>query len=113
MNRLFLSLMLAAAAATQAAAECTPPAEVEIPDGRTATLEQMLEAQTAVRAYLADMEVFLACINEEVEAQPEDTPQEVAAALIERHNAAVTEMETVAARFNEQRIAYQEAHPSN
>ena len=112
MNRLILSTILAVAAATQAAAQCAQPETVTIPDGRSATLDQMLQAQTAVRTYLADMEAFLACLNEEIEAQPEDTPQEVTTALIDRHNAAVTDMESVAARFNEQRIAYQEAHPN-
>ena len=113
MSRLtFLSALLASAVTAQAAAQCVQPGMVVVPDGRSATLEEMLEAQTAVRTFLADMEEFLTCINEEIDAQPDETPQEVRAALIERHNAGVTEMETVAARFNEQRIAYQQAHPS-
>lgn len=113
MSRLtILSALLASACAAQAGAQCVQPETVAIPDGRTSTLEQMLEAQTAVRTFLADMEEFLACINDEIDAQTEETPQEVRAALIERHNAAVTEMETVAAQFNEQRIAYQQAHPA-
>jgi hypothetical protein len=94
-------------------AQCSTPAMVEIPDGATATLEEMLAAQTAVRNYLAEMEEYLACVNEEIEAQDEETPVEVRTMMIERHNLAVTDMETVAARFNEERIAYQEANPSD
>ena len=92
--------------------QCESPAVVDIPNGATATLDQMLEAQTAVRAYLAAMEEYLACVNEEIEAQSEETPEEVRAVLIERYNNGVTEMETVAANFNEQRVAYQEANAS-
>lgn len=109
---LLLSTIVAATLATQASAECTKPQAVDVPDGKTASLDQMLEAQSAVRGYLADMEEFLACVNDEIEAQPEETPQEVTTALIDRHNAAVTEMESVAARFNEQRVAYQQANAS-
>lgn len=113
MNRsTLLSALVAAIITTQAAAECIRPAVAEIPDGRSATFDQMLAAQTAVRTYLADMEQFLVCINDEIDAQPEDSPQEITTALIDRHNSAVSEMETVAARFNEQRAAYQEANPA-
>lgn len=113
MNRLsVLAAVLAAAASASAAAECIQPQAVVIPDGSTSTLEQMLEAQTAVRTYLVEMEEYLACLNNEIEAQPEDSPQEITVALIDRHNAAVTEMESIAARFNEQRVAYQQANPS-
>jgi len=113
MTRLaLLAAVLAGAIANQAAAECEKPTAATVPDGSTATLEEMLEAQTAVRTYLAEMEQFLACLNEEIDTQPEDTPQATAAAMIERYNASVTEMETVAAEFNAQRIAYQQANPA-
>ena len=111
MNRLaFLGAIIASTLAFKAAAECTRPEPVPIPDGSVATLEEMLEAQTAVREYIAKMEEFLACINEEIDAQGDETPQEITAAMIDRHNNAVTEMEMMAAQFNEQRVAYQQAH---
>lgn len=94
-------------------AQCDSPTMVSVPDGATATLDEMLAAQTAVRNYMSEMEEFLACINEQIEAQDEETPEEVRAMMVERHNSAVTEMENVAAAFNAQRIAYQEANPSD
>jgi hypothetical protein len=113
MSRLtLLSAILAGLIAAQASAECERPEMVRVPDGRTSTLEQMLETQAAVRSYLAEMEAFLACLNEEIDSKPEDTPQEVTAALIDRHNAGVTEMEAIAAKWNEERVAYQQANPS-
>ena len=94
------------------AQQCENPAVVDIPDGATATLDAMLEAQTGVRTYLEDMEVYLACLNEEIEAQDDDTPEEISSLMIDRYNNGVTEMETVAETFNDQRVAYQEANAS-
>lgn len=93
-------------------AECETPSMVDVPDGASASLDQMLAAQSAVRDFLAKMEEYLSCVNDEIDAQPEDTPEEIRALMVERYNNGVTEMETVAARFNEQRIAYQNANPS-
>lgn len=98
---------------TGAYAECTGPGSAEIPDGSTASYDEMVAAQSAVRAYLAAMEDFLACINEEIDAQDEETPEEARAALVERYNAAVTDMESTGARFNEELGAYRAANPSN
>lgn len=109
---IFLTAVLAVLITAQASAECDRPDMIQVPDGRSSTLEQMLETQGAVRSYLAEMEEFLACLNEEIDAQPEDTPQEVATGRIDRYNAAVTEMEAVAAKWNEERVAYQQANPS-
>jgi hypothetical protein len=109
---MFLTAIVAGLFAAQASAECERPEMIQVPDGRSSTLEQMLETQGAVRSYLAEMEEFLACLNEEIDAAPEDTPQEVTTALIDRHNAGVTEMEAVAAKWNQERVAYQEANPS-
>ncbi len=113
--KLFASAAVLAASliALPAFAQCDSPAIVEVPDGATSTLDQMLEAQTAVREYLAAMEEYLACLNTEIDAQTEETPDEIRALMVERYNNGITEMETVAATFNEQRVAYQEANASN
>lgn len=71
----------------------------------------MIAGQKAVKQYMADMESYLACLTEEnVAAAVEDEDPEVAAQRDElhtkRHNAAVEEMELLAARFNEQVRAY-------
>jgi len=92
-------------------AACEQPSMVAVPDGETASMEELLAAQENVKTYLADMEVYLACLNEELETAGEDAPAEFKSLMVTRHNAAVTEMETVAAAFNQQVQAYRAANP--
>ena len=86
---------------------CDYPAKVDIPDGTTATREEMLEGQRSVKQYVTEMEAYLECIvAEEKTARsamddlaPEDEQQREDL-LNKKYNAAVDEMETVAANFN-------------
>lgn len=95
-----------------AAMACETPAAVAIPDGKTSTMEQMLGAQAQVKAYQAAMNEYLACIDSDLEAQGEQAPEEFKSLMVSRHNAAVAEMEGVAAAFNEQIKAYRAANPA-
>jgi hypothetical protein len=106
------ALAVGALACAPAFAQCDSPQVVEIPDGATSTLEQMLAAQSAVKTYLEEMNAYLDCLNGEIDALDEETPEETRGLMIERYNNGVTEMETVAANFNTQRVAYQEANKS-
>jgi hypothetical protein len=110
-----LTSFLAIAVATSygfAVAACENPAAVAIPDGNASTMEQMLAAQAQVKAYQAAMTEFLACIDSELEAQGEAAPEEFKSLMVSRHNAAVAEMEGVAAAFNDQIKAYRAANPA-
>ena len=92
---------------------CDYPERVSIPNGGTATKEEMVAGQKGVKKFMADMETYLACIEEEdsqnragiedpdpiVEAQRDEM-------LIKKHNAAVEDMEKVAAQFNDEVRAY-------
>lgn len=87
---------------------CEYPSRVDVPDGATASRDDMLESQQAVKDYMSAMEEYLACIEQEekdtVATMPDITEEELAkrgATLAKKHNAAVEEMEIVAARFNE------------
>ena len=96
-------------------AVCEYPSRVEIPDGLTADKAAMLAAQKAVQAYVASMEAYLDCIvmeeknarsemddlDAEIEQQREDL-------LNKKYNAGITEMETLAARFNAEVQAFRE-----
>ncbi|HVY65777.1 MAG TPA: hypothetical protein VHH11_13220 [Gammaproteobacteria bacterium] len=95
-----------------AAAACESPSLVAIPEGKTSTLEQMLAAQKDVKAYQAKMNEYLACIDAEADTQGEKAPAEYKALMVNRHNAAVAEMEGVAAAFNDQIKAYKAANPA-
>lgn len=94
---------------------CDYPERVTVPDGATASKEEMLEGQQSIKTYMAAMEDYLACIEKEeqdtIAAMPEITEEELAnrsAALTKKYNAAVEEMELLAARFNEQVRAYKD-----
>lgn len=104
----FLSLSLPAFA-------CEYPESAEIPNGSTATREEMLAGQQAVKDYIAAMEEYIVCIEEEEQATLETLPElsdedhvSRERALTMKHNAAVEEMELVAARFNEEVRIYRE-----
>jgi hypothetical protein len=95
-----------------AAAACENPAAIAIPDGKASTMDQMLAAQAEVKAYQAAMTAFLACIDSELEAEGEQAPEDFKSLMVARHNAAVSEMEGVAAAFNEQIKAFRAANPA-
>ena len=96
-----------------AAAACENPSAVPaIPDGKTSTMEQMLAAQAQVKTYQAAMQVFLECLDGELKAEGEEAPEEFKSLMVDRHNAAVAEMELVATAFNDQIKAYRAANPA-
>jgi hypothetical protein len=95
-----------------AAIACEAPAVVKIPDGKSATMEQLITAQGQVKAYMAAMQEFLACIDMEADAKGADAPAEYKAMMVDRHNTVVSEMEQIAAAFNGQIKAYKAANPT-
>ncbi|MEE4191037.1 MAG: hypothetical protein V2I66_05635 [Halieaceae bacterium] len=89
--------------ATQVAmAECSRPAAPQLPDGSSSDLEAMVEGQKAVKAYVAETEAYLDCLNEESAAAADEETPEQQLARIELHNEVVDDMEAVAAAFNEE-----------
>ena len=106
-----VSIPLFLAAGTALA--CDYPARILIPNGNTATKEDMIEGQRGVKQYVSAMEIYLQCIIEEEkqareaipDLQPEDE-QDREDALNKKYNAAVDEMERVAAQFNAEVQAY-------
>lgn len=87
-------------------AACPYPEEASVPDGETATTEEMLAAQTLVKEYMAKMDSYLDCLDHEEATIPENQTPAAKALHAQRHNAAVNAMEGVAAKFNEQIRAY-------
>lgn len=94
-----------------AALACETPTMVDVPDGATATTEQMVRAREQVSEYVAAMDEYLACVDEEIQVAGDDAPEEFKVLMIQRYNAAVSEMETVAEAFNEQLRAFRAANP--
>lgn len=92
---------------------CDYPERVSIPKGKSASKEEMVAGQRGVKKFMADMEVYLACIEEEDEQNRAgiEEPDPIVEAqrdemLVKKHNAAVDDMEKVAAAFNEEVRAY-------
>ena len=91
-------------------AACPYPEEVSVPDGTTATNEDMLNGQAFVKQYMAEMEAYLDCLDQEETTLPEKQTSEAKTLHRQRHNAAIDQMEAVAARFNEQIRAYKQVN---
>ena len=104
-----ISVLLSA----QSALACDYPERIIIPNGTTATKEDMLDGQRGVKKFVADIEVYLECIVDEekiaragMEELSADDEQQREDMLNKKYNAAVDEMERVAAQFNVEVQAY-------
>jgi len=113
MIKTFAQLMVAVASSIPLAAHavCEQPNAISVPDGATSTFEQLLAAQSTVTAYMAAMESYLACVNEELAVGGDDAPTEFKTALATTHSSAVTEIEALAAAFNRELQEFRSAHP--
>lgn len=114
MNRLIkIAFSISLIFAAQSAFSCNYPDRVLVPNGNTATKTEMVEGQRGVKAYVAAMEVYLDCIVEEektardamgdIDAVQEQEREDL---LNKKFNAAVDEMERLAAQFNSEVQAY-------
>lgn len=110
-----MSVFFALLAGTSGALACDYPTRVDIPDGATADRESMLNAQKDVKQFVSSMEEYLECIvNEEnnaraqmVDLAPEDEQQREDL-LTKKYNAAVEDMERIAAEFNTEVQAFRD-----
>jgi hypothetical protein len=102
-------------AAPSAWAACSyPQGPDRIPDGNSATEQEMKDAQRAVRKYNEDINTYLTCIKTEHDKSierdaaslSEEQKKERERMQVQKHNAAIDELEAVAARFNEQVKVY-------
>jgi hypothetical protein len=99
------------ALAISGAAEATciyPRAPDRVPDGATATFEQMATAQKAVQQFNEDINAYNACLDlemvnlEKSGAYDQNRLAELRAMQAKKNNAAVDEVQALADRFNEQ-----------
>jgi hypothetical protein len=120
MKRLLGLTLLAASFAAPAFADCSyPKAPAKIPDGNVAALEEMVAAKNAVQGYNKEMDAYLACIKLEQDdtvakqgtALTEDQKKQINAMYAQKNDAAVDELQAVAARLNEQIRVYKAKHP--
>jgi len=110
-------LALAATAALTAGpayADCSYPAPPEkLPDGNTATLEEMVNAQKAVKEYDKAINAYVAClklehdsavtkIGDKPTADERKKLEDMERVEVQKHNAAIDQLQSIADRFNEQ-----------
>ena len=108
-----LTLVFAFGLAAHAHATCSyPQSPAKPPDGNTASRDEMVAAKKDFDRYNGEMNVYLDCLNLEMDAAPKDLSKlsadekkkadQEAKILVQRHNAAVDELQAVVGRFNEQ-----------
>jgi hypothetical protein len=112
-----LTLVFALGLAAHAQATCTyPQSPAAPPNGSTATRDEMLAAKHDFDRYNGEMNVYLDCLNLEMDAAPKDVSKmtadekkkvdQEAKMLVQKHNSAVDELQAVVGRFNEQLKIY-------
>ena len=103
-------------------ADCVyPPPPSKIPDGNSATMQEMVEAKKAVTQYNQDINAYVSCIKLEHEtavsnAGDKITPEQKAQMdkiEVQKNNAAVDQLQSVAERFNEQVRIYKQKNDPN
>ena len=111
MQKLIVVLSLVASLFISAGvrAECSEPQDVAMPDGETASTEEMVAGQKAVKQYVADGQAFLDCMTE-LETKTADTAsEEEKKNNVVRYNTVVDKMQAAAEGFNAQIKAYKTA----
>lgn len=98
-----------AAGSLAAQADCAyPKAPASIPNGTTATEQEMLAAMNAFKAYDADVKAFGSCLEQETKDKSAGTAQlmQLKTMQSKKLNAVVEELQAKAKAFNEQVRAY-------
>ena len=104
------ALVLACGLAAAQVNACDYPAKPgKLPDGNSASKDEMLAAKKLVTTYTDEMKAYLDCLDkdttEKIAAMPNATDKEkadVQKKTDQKHDAAVTEMMSVTDGFNEQ-----------
>lgn len=113
-----IALAFALGSTSALAADCEPPAQPEVPDGATASMEEMLAGQKAVKAFQAANLEYMKCLEPALTAAEtaakagEEGAIEKYQAVQDSYNAAVSAEEAVAGEFNTEIRAYKAANPS-
>lgn len=118
--RVSLAALLFASSLAAQAACVYPQAPQNIPNGATATKDQMLAAQATIKEYSKNVQdVYLPCLDTELSEQlaaidpadPERAQKELALKSIQakKHNAALDELTALAGRWSEEIKAFNEA----
>jgi hypothetical protein len=117
MKKLACVLVLAAMTSPSWAACNYPKKVTKMPDGKSASRDEMVATQKTVKQYQTDMSTYLECIKTEHHASlakdaatlSEDQKKALTTRYTQQNDAAVDEEQEVAERFNEQLRAFNKA----
>lgn len=118
MNRVLIAALACLVAGTAQATCIYPRKPDKVPDGNTATREEMVEAQKAVQQFDADVAAYNACLDMEMAAYEKSGQydptrlEELRAIQAKKNNAAVDEVQAVADAMNEQIRVYNQRNKS-
>jgi hypothetical protein len=119
MNALLPVLLVAAMATTVARAECTAPsANLKIPDGNTASMDEMLAAKHAIQDTNSAVESYTQCLKAEQDAKiaaggtdmKDEDKSKIATEYMNRQNAEVEKLQKLADQFNLEVRNYKAKH---
>lgn len=97
-KRILAALAVAYAGSLPAYADCLlPPAPSKIPDGSTASEQEMVTAMQTLKQYNGDVDTYLKCLEFEARQNRLSRGDQE-----RRHNDAVDQMTRITAKFNEQ-----------
>jgi hypothetical protein len=102
MLRPILVVLCLAAGPAAAAGDCHMPDAPTVPDGASASDDEMLRARDEVAGYVEAGNAFIVCLTKLRDAAEASTPPAQIAEWTKQHNDAVDRMNDVAARFNAQ-----------
>jgi hypothetical protein len=120
MKALLPALLVAAAMATAAHAECTAPSgTVKIPDGNTASMDDMLAAKKAIQENNAAVESYTQCLKAEQDAKiaaggtdmKDEEKVRISTEYMNRQNVEVEKLQKLADQFNLEVRNYKAKHP--
>lgn len=103
-----LTVATAASAETNGldVAHCQFPDAPTVPDGSVATEEEMGQAGTQVREYVAGVQTSLKCLAEVEESMGKEISKDQQNELVSIYNTGVDQMNAVAQDYNEQVQVY-------
>ena len=106
-TKVLATLAVACAFGLQVAyANChLPPAPSKIPNGATASQQQMMTAMQTIQEYNHDVKTYLQCLKFEVRQNQLSADDQVSL-----HNAAVSQLQQIASKFNQQVEVFKSKH---
>ena len=119
MKALLPALLLAAVAATIAHADCTPPnLDVKIPDGNTATKEDLLAAKKAIQDNDTAFQMYAQCLKNAQDAEiaaggadmKDEDKTKIATRYTNRQNEQADKLQKLADRLNVEIRNYKAKH---